>query len=224
VLQLSPQFDSRDFFLPKEILPPQKDARFLSHSSADLAAPPHIFETEESSYKMPLKRHEEQIETILNHLDELPFEPVEEMEDKIRGLRNGQVIIQRDFDRLETELEEARTQIAGLQKIQMGHDVEVVLAHVRISTLEMIIEDIQNNFQENINICSSIHDPGCHQETSMKGVVGLIHWFERTESVFSRSNCTEDYKVKFSTGTLTEEVLSLWNSFAQPIGIVTPPN
>ncbi|GJV22820.1 reverse transcriptase domain-containing protein [Tanacetum coccineum] len=27
-----------------------------------------------------------------------------------------------------------------------------------------------------------------------KGVVGLIHWFERTESVFSRSNCTEDCK------------------------------
>ncbi|GJZ42299.1 hypothetical protein Tco_0589185, partial [Tanacetum coccineum] len=46
-------------------------------------------------------------------------------------------------------------------------------------------------------------------------VVGLIRWFERTESVFSRSNCTEDYKVK----SLTKEVLSWWNSFAQPIGI-----
>nr|GEV43713.1 reverse transcriptase domain-containing protein [Tanacetum cinerariifolium] len=32
-----------------------------------------------------------------------------------------------------------------------------------------------------------------------KGVVGLICWFERTESVFSRSNCTEDCKVKFAT-------------------------
>ncbi|GKA87755.1 reverse transcriptase domain-containing protein [Tanacetum coccineum] len=52
-----------------------------------------------------------------------------------------------------------------------------------------------------------------------EGAVGLIHWFERTESVFSRSNCTEDCKVKFATGTLTEEALSWWNSFAQPIGI-----
>ncbi|GJT12265.1 reverse transcriptase domain-containing protein, partial [Tanacetum coccineum] len=52
-----------------------------------------------------------------------------------------------------------------------------------------------------------------------EGVVGLIRWFERTESVFSRSNCTEDCKVKFATGTLTEEALSWWNSFAQPIGI-----
>ncbi|GJS64630.1 reverse transcriptase domain-containing protein [Tanacetum coccineum] len=34
-----------------------------------------------------------------------------------------------------------------------------------------------------------------------------------------QSNYTEDYKVKFATGTLTEEALSWWNSFAQPIGI-----
>ncbi|GKE23882.1 hypothetical protein Tco_1435394, partial [Tanacetum coccineum] len=52
-----------------------------------------------------------------------------------------------------------------------------------------------------------------------KGAVGLIHWFERTESVFSHNNCTEDCKVKFATGTLTEEALLWWNSFAQPIGI-----
>ncbi|GJZ35175.1 hypothetical protein Tco_0580992 [Tanacetum coccineum] len=53
----------------------------------------------------------------------------------------------------------------------------------------------------------------------MEGAVGLICWFERTKSVFFHSNCTEDCKVKFATGTLTEEALSWWNSFAQPIGI-----
>nr|GEY09834.1 putative reverse transcriptase domain-containing protein [Tanacetum cinerariifolium] len=52
-----------------------------------------------------------------------------------------------------------------------------------------------------------------------EGAIGLIRWFERTELVFSRSNCTEDCKVKFATGTLTEEALSWWNAFAQPIGI-----
>nr|GEW58278.1 reverse transcriptase domain-containing protein [Tanacetum cinerariifolium] len=52
-----------------------------------------------------------------------------------------------------------------------------------------------------------------------EGVVRLIRWFGRTKSVFSCSNCTEDYKVKFATGTLPEEALSWWNSFAQPIGI-----
>ncbi|GJX63869.1 putative reverse transcriptase domain-containing protein [Tanacetum coccineum] len=44
-----------------------------------------------------------------------------------------------------------------------------------------------------------------------KGAVGLNRWFERTESVFSRSNYTEDCKVKFATGTLTEEALSCFD-------------
>nr|GFC71237.1 reverse transcriptase domain-containing protein [Tanacetum cinerariifolium] len=51
-----------------------------------------------------------------------------------------------------------------------------------------------------------------------EGAIGLIRWFERTKSMFSCSNYTEDCKVKFATGTLTEEALSWWNSFAQPIG------
>ncbi|GKD78490.1 hypothetical protein Tco_1341111, partial [Tanacetum coccineum] len=95
------------------------------------------------SHKMSLERHEEQIKTILNHLDELHLKRIEHMEDKIESLGNGRVIIQRDFDKLETELHEARAQIAGFQRKQMGHDDEVVLARVRTSTLEILIEDIQ---------------------------------------------------------------------------------
>ncbi|GJZ09061.1 reverse transcriptase domain-containing protein [Tanacetum coccineum] len=37
--------------------------------------------------------------------------------------------------------------------------------------------------------------------------------------LFSCSNCTEDCKVKFATGTLTKEALSWWNYFAQLIRI-----
>ncbi|GJX35818.1 hypothetical protein Tco_0247375 [Tanacetum coccineum] len=292
------------------------------------------------------------IKTTLNHLDELPLERIEHMEDKIEGLGNGRVIIQRDFDQLETELQEARTQIAGFQREQIRHDDEIVLARVRISTLEMIIEDIQiidasylyvsgitmvilpsgfleplcpgimdmiNNqdiehmipptpppdypFDESIFteldnslwiiqqplksepvlekpnemapkrtstsaapamtqatirklVADSVFEALEAQAATMantdntnrntrqretpiarkcsykefmscqpfnfkgtKGAVGLICWFDRTESVFLRSNCTEDCKVKFATGTLTEEALSWWNSFAQPIGI-----
>ncbi|GKA21384.1 reverse transcriptase domain-containing protein [Tanacetum coccineum] len=236
------------------------------------------------------------------------------MEDKIKGLGNGRVIIQRDFDQLETELQEARTQIVRFQKKQMGHDDEIVLARVRTSTLEILIEDIQIRHRSDMkSLLDKIHElknhkggpkdycyygflttrfsqtfvprmapkrtptsaaPAMSQAAIKKlvadsvaaaleaqaatmantdnttrntgpretlvarkcsykefmscqpfnfkgteGAVGLIRWFERTESVFSRSNCTEDCKVKFATGTLTEEALSWWNSFAQPIRI-----
>ncbi|GKF64811.1 hypothetical protein Tco_0188259, partial [Tanacetum coccineum] len=65
------------------------------------------------------------------------------MEDKIEGLGNSRVIIQRDFDQQETELQEARTQISGFQREQIKHDNEIVLARVRTSTLEILIENIQ---------------------------------------------------------------------------------
>nr|GEY66215.1 hypothetical protein [Tanacetum cinerariifolium] len=95
----------------------------------------------------------------MNHLYELLVERIKEIEDKIRGLGNGRVIIQRDFDILETELKEARTQIVGLQKKQVGHDDEVVLARVRIFTLEMIIEDIQVRHQSDIrNLLDAIRE------------------------------------------------------------------
>ncbi|GKF09818.1 hypothetical protein Tco_0044042, partial [Tanacetum coccineum] len=121
----------------------KKRARFLSSSSTNPYAPPQVFEIRESSHKTSLVRHEEQIETILNHLDELPLERIEHMEDKIEGLGNGRVIIQQDFDKLETELHEARAQIAGFQRKQIRHDDEIVLARIRTFTLEILIEDIQ---------------------------------------------------------------------------------
>ncbi|GKG02999.1 hypothetical protein Tco_0310635, partial [Tanacetum coccineum] len=34
-----------------------------------------------------------------------------------------------------------------------------------------------------------------------KGTIGLIHWFERTESVFSHSRCAKENKVTFATST-----------------------
>ncbi|GKA40984.1 hypothetical protein Tco_0733577 [Tanacetum coccineum] len=52
-----------------------------------------------------------------------------------------------------------------------------------------------------------------------EGEVGLIRWFERTESIFSRSKCAEENKVTFATGTLTDDALSWWNAYAQPMGI-----
>ncbi|GJW59036.1 hypothetical protein Tco_0105767 [Tanacetum coccineum] len=164
VLPPSPLFDPRDFFLPEEILPPQKRARFLSSSSTDSSAPPHVFEIGESSHVTRLERHAEQIDAILNHLDELPLERIEHMEDKIEGLGKGRVIIQRDFDKLETELQEARTQIAGFQREQIRHDDEIVLARVRTSTLEMIIKDIYVRHRSDMkSLLDTIHELKNHK-------------------------------------------------------------
>ncbi|GKE12252.1 reverse transcriptase domain-containing protein, partial [Tanacetum coccineum] len=49
--------------------------------------------------------------------------------------------------------------------------------------------------------------------------VGLTRWFERLESVFLIRKCADNDKVQYATSTLLDEVLSWWNSVAQPISI-----
>ncbi|GJU12742.1 hypothetical protein Tco_1135138 [Tanacetum coccineum] len=142
---LSPIFNSQEFFLPEELLPLKK--RGLDRSSFSTSTLPQAFEIGESSRKTSLERHEEQIKEILNHLDGLSLDRIEHMEDKLEGLGKGWVIIQQDFDNLETEFQEARTQIAKLQREQIGNNSKIALARFRIANLEQIIEDIQVRHQ-----------------------------------------------------------------------------
>ncbi|GJY34016.1 hypothetical protein Tco_0418485 [Tanacetum coccineum] len=142
---LSPMFNPQEFFLPEELLPLKKRGR--DRSSSSTSALPQAFEIGESSRKTSLERHEEQIEEILNHLDELSLDRIEHIEDKIEGLGKGWVIIQQDFDNLEAELQESHTQIAKLQRKQMGNNSKIALARFRIANLEQIIKDIQVRHQ-----------------------------------------------------------------------------
>nr|GEY99258.1 reverse transcriptase domain-containing protein [Tanacetum cinerariifolium] len=57
------------------------------------------------------------------------------------------------------------------------------------------------------------------QTVTMAEADNSIRENPRTESVFSRSNCAEENKVAFATGTLTNDALSWWNAYAQPIEI-----
>ncbi|GJR16977.1 hypothetical protein Tco_0965504 [Tanacetum coccineum] len=125
----------------KELLSPKIQGHNQSFSST--SALPQEFELGESSRKTSLERHEEQIEEILNHLDELSLDRIEHIEDKIEGLGKGRVIIQQDFDNLEAELQKAHARITKLQRKQMGNNNKIALDRFRIANLEQIIEEIQ---------------------------------------------------------------------------------
>ncbi|GKA93349.1 putative reverse transcriptase domain-containing protein [Tanacetum coccineum] len=186
----------------KELLPLKKRGR--DRSSSSTSALPQAFEIGESSRKTSLERHKEQIEEILNHLDELSLDRIEHIEDKIEGLGNGR---------------------------QMGNNSKIALARFRIANLEHNYRGDQMSPKRTSTseapamtqaaIKKLVADSCSYKEfmsfqpinfKGTEGAVGLIRSFERTESVF-RSNCTEDCKVKFTTGTLTEEALSLVEFF-----------
>nr|GEU72996.1 hypothetical protein [Tanacetum cinerariifolium] len=51
-----------------------------------------------------------------------------------------------------------------------------------------------------------------------EGIVGLIRWCEKMETVFHISNCPERYQVKYATCTLLDDALTWWNSHMRTIG------
>ncbi|GJY77272.1 hypothetical protein Tco_0482388 [Tanacetum coccineum] len=132
VLPPSLLFDPRYFFVPEEILPSKKQTCLPSlynpsrNQTCDLVSPsfsvytptpPPIFEIGKSLIKIHLKHHEEQIEDILNYLEELSFHRIEKMEE---GRINDKMIIQKDGNKLKTELKRVRSQIIKLQRKQLG--------------------------------------------------------------------------------------------------------
>ncbi|GJR75602.1 putative reverse transcriptase domain-containing protein, partial [Tanacetum coccineum] len=276
---------TQEFFLPKGLLSPMQ----LSPSTP---SQPQVLEIGETSRKSAIKRHEEQIQGIQGYLEEIPPERFEQIENDIEGLGKGTIIIQRDFDALAAELQQAHTQITKLRRKQIGSNHKISLARYRIAELAEVINDMETRHQEDIEkLMNSITElqnriqmppkrastteaPAMTQDAIRKlvadsvtsaleaqaatmasasnpnrntgptgtpvvktgnykefiscqpfyfngaeGAIGLIRWFERTESVFSRSRCAEENKVTFATGTLTDDALSWWNAYAQPMGI-----
>ncbi|GKG09675.1 hypothetical protein Tco_0338421, partial [Tanacetum coccineum] len=93
-----------------------------------------------SSRKTSLECHEEQIEEILNHLDELSLDRIEYIEYKIKELRKG-------------------------WKKQMGNNHKISLARFRITDLEYIINDIQIRHQEDTeSLLNAINELKISQE------------------------------------------------------------
>ncbi|GKF74010.1 hypothetical protein Tco_0220342, partial [Tanacetum coccineum] len=50
-----------------------------------------------------------------------------------------------------------------------------------------------------------------------EGVIGLIRWFEKMETVFHIINYPEKYQVKYATCTLLNSALTWWNSHKRTI-------
>nr|GEZ28907.1 reverse transcriptase domain-containing protein [Tanacetum cinerariifolium] len=172
-------FNPQDFFLPEELLPPNKRGR--ERSSSSTSSLPQAFEMGESSHKTssPPIRYEASF--------------------LIQSMRSRTT--REDHHHRATRLDPYHLQLSRIQPLDVWNTRTRETLAARKCTYKEFMS------------CQPFYFNG------MEGAVGLIHWFERTESVFPRSNCTMDCKVKSATGTLTEDALSWWNSYAKPIGI-----
>ncbi|GJS80438.1 hypothetical protein Tco_0730319 [Tanacetum coccineum] len=90
-------------------------------------------------------------------LDAISIERIKHIENRIEGLGKGTIIIQRDFDALEAELQQAHTQISKLQRKQIGCNHKISLARYRIAELGEVINDMETRHQADIeNLMNSI--------------------------------------------------------------------
>ncbi|GJZ66642.1 reverse transcriptase domain-containing protein [Tanacetum coccineum] len=217
--------------------------------------------------------HEEQIDTILNHLDEFPLERIKQIEYGIEGLVDGRVTMAllppgfleplyldivaminaqdiehiipptppRDTDPpVGSPIPSSPSSSVGSSSsvksttpppdYPFDESIFVEMAPKRKSTSvapamtqatirKLVSHSVVVALEAQATTMANAGNTNRNTQEGTEGAVGLICWFERTELVFLCSNCTEDIKVKFATGTLTEDALSWWNSFAQPIGI-----
>ncbi|KAD6796311.1 hypothetical protein E3N88_07207 [Mikania micrantha] len=58
-----------------------------------------------------------------------------------------------------------------------------------------------------------------HKFKSTEGVVGMLRWVEKVESVFAMCECADENRVKFATGTLEGPALTWWNTHVQTLGL-----
>ena len=52
-----------------------------------------------------------------------------------------------------------------------------------------------------------------------EGAVGLLRWFEKTESVLAKCICLDANKVMYATGTLEGAALTWWNTQVHMLGL-----
>ncbi|KAJ0918392.1 putative transcription factor interactor and regulator CCHC(Zn) family [Helianthus annuus] len=70
-------------------------------------------------------------------------------------------------------------------------------------------------------VCTFKNFMDCRPSTfsGTEGAVGLLHWFEKLESVFEMCECPEARRVKYATGTLEGIALTWWNAQVQILGL-----
>nr|GEU76077.1 reverse transcriptase domain-containing protein [Tanacetum cinerariifolium] len=121
-----------------------------------------------------LERHEEQIKEIQNHLDELSLDRIE---------THGRQHRRMPSKRTSTSEAPAMTSAANMANAD----------NTNINSEPREAPVARKCSYKEFMSCQPFNFKG------LEGAVGLIRWFERTESVFSHSNYIEDCKVKFAT-------------------------
>ncbi|GKE84758.1 hypothetical protein Tco_1558500 [Tanacetum coccineum] len=246
---LSPMFNPQEFFLTEKLLPLKKRGRDRSSSSTsalpqafEIGESSRKTSLERQEYQMDeilnhlYKLSLDRIEHIEDKIEGLENGRViiqqdfDNLEAELQKAHAQIAKLQRKKMGNNSKIAQARFRIANLE--QIIKDIQAAIKKLVADSVFAALEAQAANMANTDNTtrprdapvarqCSYKEFMNCQpiKFKGTEGAIGLIHWFDKSESVFFHSNCTEDCKVKFATGTLTEEAISWWNSFSPPIRI-----
>ncbi|GJT50941.1 hypothetical protein Tco_0977098 [Tanacetum coccineum] len=228
---LSSMFNSQEFFLPNELLSPKKQIHNQTLSST--FALPQEFEMGESSQDKIEGLGKGRV-IIQQDFDDLEAElqkahaRIAKLQRKQMGNNNKIALARFKIANLEQIIEEIQVRHQADKEKCLPKECHEAPAMTQTAIMKLVADSIIAALEAQAANMANTHNTTRPREAPVarqcsnkefmscqpinfkgtEGAIGLIRWFERIESVFSRSNCTEDYKVKFATGTLTEEALS----------------
>ncbi|GJV03519.1 hypothetical protein Tco_1337088 [Tanacetum coccineum] len=165
-----------------------------------------------------IREDEEEIETAQRQLEA----------DRVDSLCHHMALSQEEFHQIRRDHDDAQRRLQAKMKMMVTKEIAGEMA---TKTLEEIEEELETEMEEEMEM---ENPKGMYRGASLsfvestipmnfmkcqplnlkgtEGVVGLIRWFEKMETVFHISNCPEKYQVKYATYTLLNSALTWWNS------------
>ncbi|GJV50515.1 hypothetical protein Tco_1440727 [Tanacetum coccineum] len=216
VLSLPPMFYSRDFFPPEKISPPKdtetpvKSPILVSPSSSVGSSSPVRSTTSPPDYPFDKSIFAELDNSLWIIPRPLGEEPVLEESNELDACQKVHLWKQ-GYPDLSSRMPPKKTSTSKTPAITLATIQQLIVDGIA-AALEAQAATMASASNPNRNTGPTrtpVAKTGNYKEfvscqpfyfNGTEGAVGLIRWFERTESVFSCNNCAEENKVTFATG------------------------
>ncbi|GJW58613.1 hypothetical protein Tco_0105344 [Tanacetum coccineum] len=134
--------------------------------------------------------------------------------DCVNSLRQHMALSQKEFHQIHRDCDDTRRRLRRTMTNTHSGMTPVAIEEMINRRVTEALETHEAN--RNIRLRNGNDEGGNRNGT--EGVVGLIRWFEKIETIFHISNCPEKYQVKYATCTLLNNALTWWNSHKRTIG------
>ncbi|GJY96796.1 putative reverse transcriptase domain-containing protein [Tanacetum coccineum] len=136
--------------------------------------------------------------------------------DRVNSLRRHMALSSEEFHQVRKDRDDTRRRLRRTMTNTRSKMTPAAIKEIINQRVTEALETREAN--RNIGLGNGNDEGGNENGNGTEGVVGLIRWVEKMETIFHISNCPEKYQVKYATCTLLNSALTWWNSHKRTIG------